>query len=137
MSQQNDQNENVQFDLVKFQASLISVLDDIVRLADQKRKDSDGYKAMFQKAEGLDFRNLLRHLHSEMLSPVLDSSTVIQTITGKKITNDVYFILSSLLPLERLIENHISDSEGSSCCVDKTYFLLNEFILNLLKSDKD
>lgn len=59
---------------------------------------------------------------------VLDAVTVIEEKSGRPITREIFDILCALPYVAKTIEKDIATNEGRPCCVDKTYYLLNELI---------
>jgi hypothetical protein len=74
----------------------------------------------------------------EFYNIVLDVCHVIETKTGATgVDEELWDVLLALPFVEAQLEKEISAKEGSCCCVDKAYYLLNEFVKNHLKEKKN
>jgi hypothetical protein len=113
--------------------TLEKVIGGILDIADKERKASDSYKNLFEKSDGL--QGFISHLENEIVSIVLDGATVLQQKFGyKNINNDTYHFLLSLGLANNLLENKITKEEGTSCCVDKTHFILAKILRDKLNT---
>lgn len=117
----------------EFEESLKSVIKHMLDLADEERSKSDSYKDLFESTDGISFKGALRKTYWAMISSVLDFVQVVEQKTGKTINKEMYNILCALPYIEKELTNNIRKNEGSCCCVDKTFHLLNMFLLENLK----
>ena len=117
--------------------ALKEVITSLAESANKEREKSDSYKDMFKKTDGVNFEGLLRDAEMKMMETVLNVCQVIETKTGTTgITKELWDVLLALPFVEAQLEKEISAKEGSCCCVDKAYYLLNEFVKNHLKEKK-
>ena len=114
--------------------ALKQVMTSLVDMANSEREKSDSYKDMFKKTDGVNFEGLLRDAEFRMLEIVLNVCQVIETKTGVTgVDRELWNVLLALPFVEAQLEKDISAKEGSCCCVDKAYYLLNEFVKSHLK----
>lgn len=118
-------------DLIK--KSICNVLNALADNAKQERQGSDAYKDLFQKCEGHDFTGLLRDAEHKMTGIALDACQVIEDKTGCKITKPLFEMLSGLPLISEELTREIRKNEGICCCVDKTFYQLNKFVLEQTK----
>ncbi len=112
------------------------IIDGLADLFTKERKESEPYKDMFSAVTGENYEGLLRKVESRIMEAVLDACIVIESKTGKSAGNEVYEFLLALGYSARELENKIKQAEGTSCCVDKTYYILNKKLLELLNTKK-
>jgi len=101
-----------------------------------EREKSESYQNMFRKTDGVSFTGLLRDVEHQIMSIVLDACHVIETKTGKQVDNELFRVLKGFPLFEDLLEKDIDEKEGMCCCVDKAYYLLNEFVKQHLTSPR-
>lgn len=99
--------------------------------AERRRLESDSYKDLFAEISGNGYQGLLRRLETKMMGLVLDACTAIENKTGKPLNKDAFNILAALPYICMALENDISAKDGRACCVDKTYYLLDEIIAEM------
>ena len=113
-----------------FAKGLGQLLNSLVDVANDEREKSQSYKDMFDTGkEGHE--GLLRNLQSKMTDNVLDACHVLEKKHGR-LGNEVFYFLMALPYLENKLVNHIQKTEGSSCSVDKAYYILSESLQKLL-----
>ena len=103
----------------------------ILELADKERKASEPYKNLFKKTEGKPLPIFLSEVEREMTGKVLDAIAILEE-RGIKVNNEAYYFLLALPLTAHVLEKHIQKTEGSACCVDKTYHLLEKEFNKLL-----
>jgi hypothetical protein len=103
------------------------VIENMLKGIEEERQKDPVYKDMFKKSS--DFGGLLHETENRMVSPILDACQILKDKFGiNKIDNETYMFLLSLPILEHLIQKKIEETEGSCCCVDKTYILLSKLL---------
>ena len=103
---------------------LKTMLDGILATADTEREKTESYKGLFSEP-GLD--TLLRKANDDIIRTVIDTSHVLKKKHGyAKVNDKAYYMLLALPFLANKLRKHIEATEGSSCCVDKTYFILGK-----------
>lgn len=110
--------------------ALKTLMERLVEQANLERKESESYKNLFSEARGDSIEGLLRKAEMQMTGIALDVLQVIEDKFGKKLNRDQFNILLALPFVEETLTNYIRDKEGSACCVDKTYYLLDKLFLN-------
>lgn len=109
------------------------VVEDILDLADKQRKSSEPYKDLFERTSGKPIPIQLREVHNDLIDVVLNYAKILQG-EGYKVSNDIYDMLLALPILADRLEGDICKKDGLSCCVDKTYYILEkEFTKKLQK----
>lgn len=115
--------------------ALGGIFSGIIAAADKERKASESYKDLFTTSETLD--GLLRALELKMTDHVLNATTILKEKYGYDRTPDEAFMLLLALPfLANRLENYIEKTEGSACCVDKTYYVLAKNLRSALEAGK-
>lgn len=105
------------------------LINNIVDIADKERLESEPYKDLFTKSDTAE--GLLRNMDDEMTKIILNGCTVLKQKFGlEKIGNEKFHILQALPFVLSTIEKDIRDKEGSSCCVDKAFYLISKKMLN-------
>lgn len=112
-----------------------ATLEGLVKIADEERKKDPAYQELFKKHEGVE--SLLRDTEHIMTGAVLDAVQVMKDKFHLKITNEAYKVLLGLPLFEDFLEKHIKDLEGFVCSVDKTYYLLSDYIMAQLKEGEN
>lgn len=113
------------------------VMDGLMNIADEERSKDPAYQKLFKEHDGIE--GLLRKTEMRMTTAVLDACHVLEEKYKVKITDEVYKVLMGLPLFEDSLEKHITNLEGFVCCVDKTYYLISDFIkskLNVPKEEK-
>ena len=113
-----------------------TVLTTLGSQAEKERRKKKSYQDLFKTTDGIDFRNMLRHLDHLMTSHVLDICQVIRDKTGKNVDSQLFDMLCSLPLVRRQIENSISKTDGPDSCIDKAFARMNEFVKQHLKEIK-
>lgn len=115
------------------QEALTSVLQGMVNAHKTEREKSNPFKAMFQP--GSSFTDLLREVKSTGMKGVLDASAVLKQRYGAYISHPVFEFLLATPFLAYKLQRHIENTDGASCSVDKTYFLLSEELKRLIEAN--
>lgn len=111
-----------------FANALSNVMSGIIAFGDEQRRREQPYKDLFDSFSNNGYRGLLRTLERDMIKLILDAILVIEDKTGKNISRQTYELLLALPFIKEHLERDISKKDGISCCVDKTYFLLDRII---------
>ena len=112
----------------KIVEALKSVMNGLLESANKKRRESNGYKDLFE-VTGQNCEGLLRALELKISMLVWDAVTVIEDKFKIKLDRAQFNVLQALPFIESELSNYISKTEGAACSVDKAYYLLNDFIL--------
>lgn len=113
--------------------ALTDIMGGILRAADEERKKSESYKGLFTE-DTLD--GLMRALDRKMIDSVLSATAVLKEKYGyEHVGDDAFYILLAMPFLANKLEKYIEKTEGSACCVDKTYFLLGSLVKAALEAD--
>lgn len=107
--------------------ALQNVMEGLLKKAQEERLSSQSYKDLFE-ASRHGFEGLLRKLDLELTSLVLSAVEVIQQRTGGNVSNEIFNILLALPYISGELERNIQHHEGSCCCVDKSFYLLANYI---------
>lgn len=117
------------------QEAIAAVLNGMVAAFEGEREQSEPFKEMFKA--GSTFTGLLRHLESVGMGAALDASTVLEQKHGVWVSRPVLEFLLALPYLSYKLEKHIERTEGVSCCVDKSFFLLSEELKRLIQANPE
>lgn len=115
--------------------ALKDVIDGIIALADKERKESEPYKNLFKKMNGVSLPVSLEAVTDEMTSAALNASAAFRN-QGIKLNNEAWRFLLALPITAHLLEKHIKETEGSACCVDKTWHLLGRQFQELIAASR-
>jgi len=107
------------------------VIKTILDKADEERKNSDSYKHLFEASDGLS--SFISNLEDEIDRVVLDGCAVLENKFGvKNIRPELFNMLLGIALFSSILEKKIIATEGSSCCVDKTHFILAEVMRKII-----
>lgn len=112
--------------------TMVRVIDRLCKLADEKRKETDGYADMFEASEH-GIRGLLSELNDKIMGLVLSACTVIEERTGNSVDNELFAFLRGISLYWGELEKEICDKEGLCCSVDKVRELAKEYALSRLR----
>jgi len=114
-------------DTLTDKTAMAEVMDNMIKNIEEAKQEDPTYKDLFKKST--DFGGLLRETKNMMTTPILDTCQILRDkFDIKNTSNEIYMFLLSLPLLEYIIEERITKTEGSSCCVDKTYYLLSQIL---------
>ena len=117
------------------EAGLKSVMEGILEMADKERQADPKYIEMFKK--GTSFGGLISEVEHQMEGPALDACDVLKKKFGVKCTNEVYNFILSIPLLSSLLEKKIMNMEGSTCCVDKTHYIMSAVLEKIIKLQEE
>ena len=109
-----------------FKKAMGEVIEGLCNSMEQERAEKQPYKDLFKAHKKGDLTGLLRELEHQMNLIVLDGVSVLKKRTGKEITNKQFEFLQCLPFAEGFISEKIESKEGSMCCVDKAYHVLEK-----------
>lgn len=107
---------------------LASVLDALVVKLEEETRDSEQYGDLFSKVKGDDFSYLLRDVQMKMTKIALDALQVVRDKTGKPTTAEMMDLFYALPFIAKELERIIEKEQGSACCVDKAFHVLNRMV---------
>ena len=109
-----------------FHEALTSVITSIADRADAEMRKEKPFAELWEASEG-GLRSLLSEAEHQMMGPVFGLCDIIKQRFGiKKISGKLYDLLKALpfaeIKLHRMwkVREHIDDTQGMSCCMDKT-----------------
>lgn len=112
-------------------AALEDVIGGLISAFENERKQDEKWKDLFKKVDGVEFSSLLREAAHQMETVALDVYGLIEdelAKVGKKPTKEIFNMLYALPYVENALTKEAKDKEGSVCCVDKAFFIMNKFI---------
>ena len=113
--------------------ALGTVLNGLVESFRAEREKSEPFKELFKA--GSTFTGLLRQLEMQGMGSTLDAMEVLKQRHGVWVSHPVMDFLLAVPYLSHTLERHIRETAGSSCCVDKTIFLLSEELKRLIEAN--
>jgi hypothetical protein len=116
-------------DIELTEQTLKEVLEGMVSAFNSESEKTDSFKSLFR--EGSAYTGLLRELDNQTMKSVLNACRVLEK-KEIKITKELFNFLLALPFLSHNLEKHIRETDGSCCCVDKSFYLLSEQLKKLI-----
>ncbi|MHB1758250.1 MAG: hypothetical protein ACYCT9_12225 [Leptospirillum sp.] len=123
------------FETLGLGSAIGTVLDGILKAADEARRNSDGYKNLFALYKDGGLAKAIFQAEEDMHKIVMDLGSVIKGSTGKSPDNELYDVMLALPLVFRLVRKDINDKEGMSCCADKMRDLIKNYFYRKLEMD--
>ena len=114
--------------------ALKKVIDNLMDVFEKERKADPEYKDMFKNAK--TYSSFLSNVIFKLNEHNLDACAVLEKKFNVHISEEVYRFVLSLPLLDHLIEKEITKTEGITCCVDKTHYLLSNMLETLINKQK-
>lgn len=107
------------------------VLDTFLAKIELERRADPEYQDLFKKVQ--EHGRFLREMQHRMSKVVLDGCSAIKQDNNlNHVGNDIYSFFLALPLLTYILEKQIISQDGTSCCVDKVYYILSNMLKNMI-----
>lgn len=108
---------------------LASTIGALCKAARERAMQSDSNERLFEAYQHSGLEGLLRRCSNLMLEHALNTADLIREELGRSLTKEDWNLIQALPLVAREMENEIRETEGFSCCVDKSYQRLAKSII--------
>ena len=115
----------------KISKALGVVMRGIIDSYTKHRAKDPKYTKLFDASKHGIGHLMMECCHQQSTS-ILDAVDLLEQKTGKRITPEIYQFFQALPLLERISDRSITELEGSACSHDKTIYLLEQMLEELI-----